>query len=59
MKIFEEISNYKKEYVFDLYTRVIEDFKDYEKITKKQMIKKLTKFIKIQKILSTYVHLEN
>ena len=36
MKIFEEINNYKKEYVFDICTRIIEDFKDYEKITKKQ-----------------------
>lgn len=41
MKIFEEINNYKKEYVFDICTRIIEDFKDYEKITKKTMIKKI------------------
>lgn len=51
MKIFEEINNYKKEYVFDICTRIIEDFKDYEKITKKQWLKKFMKFIKIQKIL--------
>ena len=41
MKIFEETNRYRKEFVFDIYTRVIEDFKDYEKITKKQMIKKI------------------
>ena len=41
MKIFEEISHYKKEYVFDVYTKIVENFKDYEKITKKQIIKKI------------------
>ena len=43
MKIFEEINHYRKEFVFDIYTRVVENFKDYEKITKKQMIKEIYK----------------
>ena len=54
MKIFEEINNYKKEYVFDIYTRIIEDFKDYEKITKKQMIKKITILLAVSVLLSIF-----
>ena len=35
---------YKKEFVFDLYSRIYPDFKDYEKITKKKMIEKIIEF---------------
>ena len=37
--MLEEIKYYKKEYVFDSYSRIVEDFKDYEKITKVNMLK--------------------
>ena len=38
MKALEYVKTYKKEFVFDKYTRVIIDFKDYEKITKVKML---------------------
>ena len=38
LKALEHVKNYKKEFVFDKYTRVIIDFKDYEKITKVKML---------------------
>ena len=39
VEMLEEIKYYKKEYVFDSYSRIVEDFKDYEKITKVNMLK--------------------
>lgn len=39
----EEIKHYKKEYVFDNYTRIVDEFKDYEKITKTKMIDEIYK----------------
>ena len=41
--MLEEIKYYKKEYVFDSYSRIVEDFKDYEKITKVNMLKEILK----------------
>lgn len=38
MKIKEEINNIQKEDVFDTYTRVIENFKNYNKISRSKMI---------------------
>ena len=43
MKIFEEINHLRKEFVFEQYTRIVEDFKDYDKVTRKQMIKEIYK----------------
>lgn len=43
MKIFEEINHRRKEFVFEQYTRIVEDFKDYDKVTRKQMIKEIYK----------------
>ena len=43
MKIFEEINYRRKEFVFEQYTRIVEDFKDYDKVTRKQMIKEIYK----------------
>lgn len=36
--MYEEIKNYKKEYVYEQYTRIVEKPKDYEKITKTKML---------------------
>lgn len=43
---FENINTLKKEFVYDCYVRIIEDFKDYEKVTKKEMLKKIFNFYK-------------
>ena len=34
MKMYEEINHLRKEFVYEQYTRIVEDFKDYEKIVK-------------------------
>ncbi len=36
--MYEEINEFKKEYVYEQYTRIVQDFKDYEKITKVKML---------------------
>ncbi|MEG2147704.1 MAG: hypothetical protein RR984_02475, partial [Bacilli bacterium] len=41
MKMYDEINYYKKEYVFEQYTRIVEKYKDYKKITKVQMLKEI------------------
>ena len=38
MKMYDEINNLKKEYVYEQYTRIVEDYKDYEKITRVKML---------------------
>ncbi len=38
MKMYDEIRNLKKEYVFERYTRIVEKYKDYDKITKVKML---------------------
>ena len=38
MKMSEEIKGFKKEYVYDKYTRIVNNFKDYDKITKVKML---------------------
>lgn len=38
MKMYDEINGFRKEYVYEQYTRIVEDFKDYEKITKVKML---------------------
>ena len=30
MKMYEEINHLRKEFVYEQYTRIVEDFKDYE-----------------------------
>ena len=42
MKIFD--CPYDKEFVFNLYSRICPNFKDYEKITKKKMLEKILDF---------------
>ena len=44
MKIKEEINDYKKEWVHNCYTRIIVNFKDYEKISRKQMIDEVVEY---------------
>lgn len=36
--MYGEINSFRKEYVYEQYTRIVEDFKDYEKITKVKML---------------------
>ena len=43
MKALEYIKNYKKGFVFEQYTRIIANFKEYEKITKVKMLEALYK----------------
>lgn len=38
MKMYEEIKHFKKEYVYERYTRIVNNFKDYDKITKVKML---------------------
>lgn len=38
MKMMVKIKGYNKEYVYEQYTRIVDDFKDYEKITKVKML---------------------
>lgn len=42
-KMCERISWYKKEYVHEQYSRIVEHFKDYDKITKKKMLESIYK----------------
>ena len=43
MKMYDLIKNLRKEYVFDKYTRIVKDFKDYDKITKVKMLDEIYK----------------
>ena len=43
MKMYERINWYKKEYVHEQYSRIVEHFKDYDKITKKKMLESIYK----------------
>ena len=38
MKMHDLIKALRKDYVFEYYTRIVEEFKDYEKITKVKML---------------------
>ena len=38
MKMYNEINYLRKDYVYDNYTKIVDDFKDYEKITKVKML---------------------
>lgn len=38
MRMYDEIKRFKKEYVFEKYTRIVDNFKDYDKITKIKML---------------------
>lgn len=42
-KMYERINWYKKEYVHEQYSRIVEHFKDYDKITKKKMLESIYK----------------
>lgn len=42
-KMFERIKLYKKEFVHDQYARIVEPFKDYEKITSVKMLEAIYK----------------
>lgn len=41
--MFEEIKYYKKEFVYEQYTRILEEFKDYDRITKTKMLEEIYK----------------
>ena len=41
MKLLEEAKYFRKEPVHDNYASIVEDFKDYEKVSKVQMIKEI------------------
>lgn len=43
MRMYDEINGFRKEYVYEQYTRIVEDFKDYEKITKTKMLNAIYK----------------
>lgn len=53
MKMLEEVKHLRKEFVYEQYTRIVPDFKDYEKITKTKMIET------IYKIYSDYNNIVN
>ena len=41
MKLLEEAKYFRKEPVHDSYASIVEDFKDYEKVSEVQMIKEI------------------
>ena len=43
MKMYDRIKGYRKEYVYEQYTRIVENFKDYEKISKTKMLDEIYK----------------
>lgn len=53
MKMLEEVKHLRKEFVYEQYTRIVPDFKDYEKITKTKMMEA------IYKIYSDYNNIIN
>lgn len=53
MKMLEEVKHLRKEFVYEQYTRIVPDFKDYEKITKTKMMEA------IYKIYSDYNNIVN
>ncbi len=38
MKMYDKINGYRKEYVYEQYTRIVNDFKDYDRISKVKML---------------------
>ena len=38
MKMYDEIKYLNKEYVYEMYIRIVEEYKDYDKITKVKML---------------------
>ena len=42
-KMIDLIKGYKKEYVYEQYTRIVYDYKKYDNITKKKMIQEIYK----------------
>lgn len=44
MKLMDQAKIMRKEYVYDAYWNVIDDAKDYDKITRKQMIQEIIEF---------------
>lgn len=53
MKMLEEVKHLRKEFVYEQYSRIVPEFKDYEKITKTKMIET------IYKIYSDYNNIVN
>jgi len=43
MKMIERIKAYKKEYVYKVYVQIVEDIKEYDKITKTKMLEEIYK----------------
>lgn len=41
MIMLDEINDYRKEYVFENYNRIVKEFKDYEKISRKKMLQEI------------------
>ena len=42
--MYDEIKCFRKEYVYEQYTRIVKKFKDYEKITKVKMLDAIYNF---------------
>ncbi len=47
----ERINWYKKEYVFEQYTRIVPNFKNYERISKKKMLEEIYKVYSYENII--------
>jgi len=43
MKMLEEIKSCRKDFVFETYTKIVQNFKNYEKITKVKMLEAIYK----------------
>ena len=43
MKMFEEIKSLRKDFVHDEYTRIVDNWKDYDKISKTKMLEAIYK----------------
>mgnify|MGYP003312668131 CR=1 FL=1 len=46
MKMLERIKDYKKEYVYKVYIQIVEEIKEYDKITKTKMLEEIYKVYK-------------
>ncbi|MBE6140235.1 MAG: hypothetical protein E7172_01720 [Firmicutes bacterium] len=54
MKLLEKIKNYSKQELYDFYYRITDDLKEYDKITKNKIIKKIISLYETDDFLIDY-----
>jgi hypothetical protein len=43
VRMIDEVKDYNKEYVYDSYSRIVKNYKEYDKVTKKKMVEEIYK----------------